>query len=186
MKGEKHRLREAAHQAGEKVKEMEGPRSETAMGKILNQSAVPKNLIGVNNQVAEGMYAQAYRFYNTGKYEEACHLFRLLIMLDSTEPKYTMGLAACFHMMKNYRAAVEMYTLCAIVDPQNPVPHYHSSDCFIQMADKASALVALQMALKRTKGKPEYQTMRDRIKMSISSLKKELYGQEGVELDGKE
>ncbi len=186
MKGEKHRLRQAAGQTGGKIKEMEGQRSGSMISKVMNQSVIPKNLVGVNSQVAEGMYAQAYRYYNTGKYDEACHLFRLLVMLDSTEPKYMMGLAACFHMMKNFRAAVETYTLCSVIDPQNPVPHYHASDCFIQMNDKASALVALQMTLKRTKGKPEYQTMRDRVKMSIASLKKELHekGQDGVALDG--
>ena len=124
--------------------------------------------------MVEGIYGQAYRLYNTGKYKEAAQIFRLLIMINSTEPKYAMGLAACFHLMKDYKSATNTYSLIGIIDPQNPIPFYHSSDCFMQMGDQASALVMLEMAIKRAGEKPEFRTLKDRAILTAESLKKEL------------
>jgi len=73
-----------------------------AIDKILIEGESMKDLLGLNEQVVEGIYGQAYRLYNAGKYKEASQLFRLLVVLNGTEAKYSMGLAACFHMMKEY------------------------------------------------------------------------------------
>jgi type III secretion system low calcium response chaperone LcrH/SycD len=85
-----------------------------------------------------------------------------------------MGLAACFHMMKEYKNAVSTYAICGVIDPDNPIPHYHASDCYIHMNDPVSALIALEMAIKRAGDKPEYQMLKDRALLSIESLKKEI------------
>ena len=47
-------------------------------GKILEQGMTPKDAIGLSSGYLENVYAQAYRLYNTGKYAEATHLFRIL------------------------------------------------------------------------------------------------------------
>ncbi len=41
-------------------------------------------------------------------------------------------------------------------------PITHSADCYIQMKDKVSAIIALEMAIKRAHGKPEFKTLEDR------------------------
>jgi type III secretion system low calcium response chaperone LcrH/SycD len=144
-------------------------------GKILKQGSYPKDALGLSDGMVEGIYGQAYRLYNTGKYEDAAQLFKLLILIDSTESKYSMGLAACFHMNKDYSSAIEVYALCGVIDSGSPLPHYHSADCYIQMKDKVSAVIALEMAIKRAVGKPEYKTLEDRAKMMVERLKKELF-----------
>lgn len=142
--------------------------------KILVRGMLPKDAIGFTDSMVEGLYAQAYRLYNTGKYVEASHIFRMLILLNTTESKYILGLAACFHMLKEYKNAIQAYTMCGIMDPENPIPHYHAADCYIHMKDPLSAIVSLEMAIKRAENKPEYNTIKDRSKMSIESLKKEI------------
>jgi type III secretion system low calcium response chaperone LcrH/SycD len=147
---------------------------DTVLKQLLEHGIKPKDVMGLNDALVEGIYGQAFRLYNTGKYKDAIQLFRLLIMLNSSEPKYTMGLAACFHMLKEYENATGAYTLCGTLDPGNPIPYYHVSDCYIKMEDKRSALIALECALKRVGDKPEYATIKDRIIRSIDSLKKEI------------
>jgi len=105
--------------------------------------------------MVEGIYGQAYRLYQTGRYNDASQLFRLLIMINSTDPKFTLGLGACMHMLKDYKAAAGIYALCAVIDPDNPLPHYHASDCFLQMNDKPSALIALELAVKKAAERPD-------------------------------
>ena len=138
------------------------------------QGLTPKDAMGVSNSYLENVYAQAYRLYNTGKYSEAAHMFRLLIMLNAMEPKYILGLAACFHMLKEYYDAIQSYTMCSALDPENPIPHYHSSDCFIQMKDYLSAMICLELAIARAGDKPEYAKMKERAQLSLESLKQQV------------
>ncbi len=141
---------------------------------FLKTGVLPKEALGFNDAKVEAIYGQAYRLYNTGRYPEAIELFRLLIGLDSAEPRYTLGLAACFHMMKEYENAAKIYLVAAMLDPENPVPNFHASDCYIQMKDPASAVLFLEMAMDRAGSKPEYQVLKDRAKLTIESLKREI------------
>ncbi|MBA2369892.1 MAG: SycD/LcrH family type III secretion system chaperone [Candidatus Protochlamydia sp.] len=164
--------KEAAENAFEKNEKFDHAYSEM-MTKMFKEGVPPKDAIGVNNNAVESIYAQAYRLYNTGKYVEATHLFRVLIMLNAMEPKYTLGLAACFHMLKEYKHAIQTYTMCSAFDPTTPLPYYHSSDCFIQMKDYLSGMLCLQMAIDKAGEKPEYAKIKERAILSLESLKQQ-------------
>lgn len=174
MKREQEQVSKAAEKVAEKAAEETSEKLEEAAENVVKKGILPKDAMGMDDQMLEGIYGQAYRLYNTGKYQEASQIFRLLIMVNSMEPKYTMGLAACFHMVKEYKHAVDGYTLCSIIDPDNPIPQYHAADCFINLGDKLSAIIALKMAVKRAGNKQEFTTLVDRANMMIESLKKEM------------
>ncbi len=174
MKGDPQRVKRAAEEVGEELEAQASAKMKGVADELLQKGQVPKDLLGINDAMMEGIYGQAYRLYNTGKYRDACQLFRLLIMLNASEAKYTMGLAACFHMLKEYRSAVETYAICGILDPNDPVPHFHSSDCYIQMGNPMAALISLEMAVKRAGNKPQFATLKDRALLTIQSLKKEI------------
>ncbi|MEC7839973.1 MAG: SycD/LcrH family type III secretion system chaperone [Chlamydiota bacterium] len=176
MKGEQKNVSKATKQVAEKLKDEAAKGYEEAAANIVKKGVLPQEALGMDDQMLEGIYGQAYRLYNTGKYGEAGQIFRLLIMVNSMEPKYSMGLAACFHMLKEYKNAIDTYTLCSIIDPDNPVPQYHISDCYIQMSDQVSAIIALKMAIKRAGTNPDFKTLVDRAKLTIESLKKGLKG----------
>lgn len=152
------------------IPQMESAFNELA-DKFFKKGLTPKDAMGINNNLLEGIYAQAYRLYNTGKYVEATHLFRMLILTNPAETKYLLGLAACFHMLKEYKNAIQTYTMCSILDPQSPLPHYHSSDCFIQMKDYLSAMLSLEMSISKAADRPEYAKMKERAALSLDSLK---------------
>jgi len=141
--------------------------------KMGKEGMSPKEAMGLSGSYLENLYAQAYRLYNTGKYSEATHLFRLLVMFNALEPKYMLGLAACLHMMKEYVSAIQTYTLCSALDPNNPIPHYHSSDCFIQMKEHLSAMLCLELAIESCSDNKDYAKMKERAQMSLESLKQQ-------------
>lgn len=174
MPGDLGQMRQAAASIGASIKEQASAKMEGMVGELLKKGASVKDLFGLGDAMVEGIYGQAYRLYNTGKYRDACQLFRLLIMLDAMEPKYRMGMAACFHMLKEFKNAVDTYAFCGVLDPANPIPHFHASDCYIQMGSALSALVSLEMAVKRAEGKPQFATLRDRALMTIESLRREI------------
>lgn len=174
MKGEQKQVSNAVKNVAQEVKKDAKKDYDEMAANILKKGVLPSEALGMDEQMLEGIYGQAYRLYNTGKYAESGQIFRLLIMINSLEPKYSMGLAACFHMLKEYKNAIDTYNLTSIIDPENPIPQYHISDCYIKLGDKVSAIIALKLAIKRASNKPEYQTLIDRSKMTIESLKNDL------------
>lgn len=140
---------------------------------VLNEKKTVKEAMHLTDEYVENIYAQAYRLYNTGKYEEAMHLFRILIMMNSMEPKYMMGLAASYHMIKDYTNAIQTYVMCSVFDPNNPIPHYHTADCFIQMKDYVSAMVSLELAIDQSGNQARYATIKERSKLSLERLKQQ-------------
>lgn len=195
MDGQQHQIKKAAEEIGKNLSRLaEKPEGlgaglsssdESALASMteefkklgsdyMKDSASAKQAMGLTDALVENIYGQAYRLYNTGKYKDASHLFRLLMMLDPKQSKYTLGLAACFHMLKEFKNAIEIYTICGVMDPETPIPHYHASDCYIQMKDNISALIALEMAINRSGEKPVYKTLKDRAQLTIETLKKEI------------
>lgn len=174
MKNTREGIKKSVEKVGSQVKDQTEIAMKVMSSNFFKRDFLMKDMLGMNDNMLEGIYGQAYRLYNNGKYKDAAHLFRLLIMLNSAEPKYLMGLAACFHMMKEFKSATESYALCAMLDDGNPMPHFHSSDCYLQMKDIGSAIIALSMAIKRTEGKPEWQTLKDRASLTLDALKLEL------------
>src|ERR1700722_6951344 len=98
MKGEKEQINDAVMALGKEVAEENGVKIDKAGSMLFGSGVSPREAMGMSDQAVEGIYGQAYRLYNAGKYKEASQLFRLLLMLNSGESKFALGLAACFHM----------------------------------------------------------------------------------------
>ncbi|MCB1114433.1 MAG: SycD/LcrH family type III secretion system chaperone [Chlamydiia bacterium] len=173
MKQSKQAANKAAEKVGEEVKHSKGEEYLDLANKALKGNLSIKGLAGVSDEKEEAIYGQAYLLYNTGRYKEAAEIFRVLITVNSTEPKYMMGLAACFHMMKEYEAAMSSYTMCTFIDPESPVPHFHLSDCYLQLGDDISAVNSLKSAIKRCENKPEFKTLREKSEITLRGLEKE-------------
>ncbi len=174
MRGEEQQVKKAMDAVSRGISPAFQKEVMNVLQSLFKTGVLPKEALGFNNQKIEVIYSQAYRLYNTGKYVEASHLFRLLLVLDPTEAKYGLGLAACLHLLKEYQNAIQAYTLVGIIDGGSPLPHFHASDCYLQMGDKASAVISLEMAVKRAGEKAEYQVLKDRSLLTIEGLKKEI------------
>lgn len=174
MKGDEKQIKEAAKEITSKMTEREGNIFQQATKDAASGKWIPKNALGITDAMTESLYSQAYRLYNTGKYDDAIELFRILTMCDPTESKFAMGLAACFHLLKDFKSAVGTYMLCSMMEPENPVPHFHASDCYLKMNDKVSALIALEMAVTRAGEDPRYKALVDRATMTMDKIKLEL------------
>lgn len=174
MKHVKQGFRKATEQLGRNLEEKGGATFDKMAQRALKNSGSIKDILGVSDESAESVYGQAYLLYNTGRYRDAAEIFRLLIMLNSTEAKYLMGLAACYHMLKEYQSAASTYNLVSIIDPNNPIPFFHASDCYIQIGDKVTAAVMLEMAIQRANNKNEFATLLERAKITLEAIKKDI------------
>lgn len=185
MKGEEKQVQKAVENIAAGVSPDIINQTTEILTTILKTGTVPTEALGFSRERIDNTYSQAYRLYNTGKYEDASYLFRMLVFLEPTDPKHYLGLAACFHMMKEYAGAVQVYMSCSAIDGESPLPFFHASDCYLQMGDKLSAILMLELAIQRAGKKPEYQILKERSLMTIENLKKEL-AKAGIELSSKE
>lgn len=174
MKHAKQGMKKAMRETGEYMKALGGPDFVEMTESSAKECKAVKDTLGISDETAEGIYGQAYLLYNTGRYKDAGEIFRLLVMMNSTEPKYLIGLAACYHMMKEYQSASSTYNLASIVDPDNPIPFFHASDCYLQLGDKVSAASMLEMAIKRAGEKPQFATLKQRAEITLGTIKKEI------------
>lgn len=143
---------------------------EAIINNLFKNGMMPQDALNISPQQTENLYAQAYQYYNTGKYKEAQAIFSSLMFVNAYEPKYMFGHAACSHMLEKYEIAAKTYMQVGSIDSLNPIPYYHAADCYIKLEDNLSAIIALKLAVKRSEGKPEYELIKDRSLMTIKQL----------------
>lgn len=168
-------------QPKEKVAELNklasGPAKETLktlLFETINKGLLPKHALRLEDDTMEAIYSQAYMLYNQGKYQEASYIFRMLMLLDYMTQKYILGLAACLHRMKEYKDAANMYMLCSTLDASNPLPHYHSADCYLQLGFPEMASFSLGLVIAIAKDQPQYTVIKERARLMKETLDADL------------
>lgn len=169
----KEALRNAATLVGKEAESSTETDYTQLLTSSLKQDASIKKVAAISDEKEEGIYGQAYLMYKTGRYMESAEIFRLLITINPKEPKYMMGLGACFHMMKEYPSAISTYTMATALDIYSPIAHFHLSDCYIQVGDPISAESALKTAIERAGSKPEFKSLREKSELSLEGLKRD-------------
>lgn len=140
-----------------------------------NKGIMPRHALQLGDDTMEAIYSQGYNLYNQGRYKEASYIFRLLMLLDYMTPKYILGLAACLHRMKDYKSAANIYQLCGVIDPKNPLPHYHAADCYIQLGVPILAIFSLNMAIVSAGDQPQYAVVKERATLMKDALHKQVH-----------
>lgn len=106
-----------------------------------------QDTVNISPEVHAALYGMAYHFYRNGKYEESRRFFRFLTLFDALDRRCWMGLAASYHMLKDYSAAIECYSVAAVQNPNDPYAHWHAAECFFSIGKTKEALEALDSAL---------------------------------------
>lgn len=155
-----------------------GKKAETAVKQImevaLKKGIMPKQALQISDDTMEAIYTQAYTLYNQAKYRDSSFIFRLLMLLDFTTPKYVLGLAACAHRMQDYTNAANLYFLCAALDPDNPIPHFHATDCYLALNALATASYSLQLAIEIAGQQPQYESIKERATLMKEAVDKQI------------
>lgn len=118
-----------------------------AVEKLLKENATLKQIRGVSNAELEAVYALAFGYYNTGRFDEALKLFQFLVLFDHLNQKFWLGLGATQQALKDYQNAVASYGYASFLKLDNPKPQYHAAECFLALGDKknaASSICALE------------------------------------------
>jgi type III secretion system low calcium response chaperone LcrH/SycD len=103
------------------------------------------DLMHISPDRMEALYSLAYQNYVTKNYEDALKVFKVLVLYDQSEQKYTMGLAATEQDMGDYVKAANTYSLaCLQTGLKDPEPMYFAAICLLKAGQKEDAVVALK------------------------------------------
>lgn len=130
--------------------------------------------LGITDEVMEEYYGIAYNLYNMGNYKDALAVFRNIAPKDGLNPRYSFGIAACYHQLKDYDNASIFYQITTMLDLVDPIPAYHLYDCVIRLNNPLYASYALEMVMKRSKNDPMYKKLYDAAELHLAAIDEEL------------
>lgn len=145
-----------------------------ALKGLLMEGKTLKESFNIGKDILEFMYSEGSRLYRLHKYEAASKYFHLLYLLDGKDTRYVLGIAACYHMLKNYPLATFWYLVLAVLDLKTPLAFYHLSDCYIQQGEKKAGCYLLKKVIERIGKNPAYAQLKERTTLMIGQLEKEI------------
>lgn len=93
------------------------------------------------------LYSLAYHLYENGKYFDSKQVFRFLSLSDPFDRRYWMGLGASYQMLKDFKEALECYSVAAVQEPNDPYVHLHAADCLFATGDTQKGVKTLESAI---------------------------------------
>ncbi len=141
---------------------------------LFQKGATLGELVGLDSDKLEIMYAYAYNLYSSGQYADSEKIFRALVVYDGSKTKYWVGLAACRENQKAYAEAAELYAMGATMGGlEDPEPMYYSALCRLKADQKENAIAALEFIDIMGKGnKPHDLQIKAKAKAMLETLKR--------------
>ncbi|MEI6531314.1 MAG: tetratricopeptide repeat protein [Chlamydiota bacterium] len=95
------------------------------------------------------LYDRAVSSYREGSSEESLGLFAKLVLMEPLSFDYWMGMASSLHQSKNYIKALSCYAIVALLDAEDPSPHFHAAQIFLQQGNELEFSKAVELAYAR-------------------------------------
>ncbi len=156
------------------------------MIQIFDQGVMPKEALGLSDEMVEYMYSYGYRLYNNGNYEHAKNVFSALAIFAPTESRFSLALAASYHRLKDYPNAIQVYARYGRQEMNNPLPFYYLYDCYYQLGNIGDAEICLMEVINRCAENPLYAKIKERCTLMLENLRdefKQLEAQGLIEID---
>lgn len=116
---------------------------------------------GVAKQDLDALYLIAYNLYSEKKYQEAAQIFETITFYNHFDRRGWIGTAACYQMLGHYDDAIQCYSSASLIDIEDPMPIFHSVECYVALNRYAEALSALEAILTLTKDKSEFASLKN-------------------------
>ena len=172
----KKSLEESIKESSEGFSAEEKAKCEVLMKKMIDEEITPQDAMGLDKTFLEQIYATALTFFQAGKYQKAEGMYRILMTLNPLDERFPMATAACLHKLNKYEEAIQYYGLTSAITPNDPLPFFYSSDCFIKCDAIVEAAVMLKLVLQRVNNQPQYAILKERAERSLESSENEING----------
>jgi type III secretion system low calcium response chaperone LcrH/SycD len=136
----------------------------------LLKSETLQKAFGVSNYEMEEIYKEAYDQYQDDCYLESATHFRWLVLLNPFVSKYWNGLAASLQLLAKHEKALHAYAMVALLEKDNPYPHFRAYECYEKMGNPEEGAKALELAYQRAKSEEKHRELQTEIEQLRSYL----------------
>lgn len=109
----------------------------------------------------EAMYALGHSHYSQERYLDAAKCFGFLVTHNAMEPRFMSAFACALQMLGHYRDAIQYHTLASVMDLEDPLPTFHTAECFVALEMPVEACEALNLVIAQC-DQPQWKELRDR------------------------
>lgn len=105
----------------------------------------------MKEEEVEQFYAYGFAQYGAGNWHEATDVFRVLCTRRPLESKFWFALGATLQEAGSYKEALNSWAMAAMLNANDPYPHFHAAECCLSLNmanDAAKALLETQMRIK--------------------------------------
>lgn len=95
---------------------------------------------------AELFYSYAFAHYQSGHSKEAIEAFHVLCARRPLESRFWFGLGASLQEERKYQDALHAWAMTALLNPDDPYPHFHAAECYLSLNLPQDAEKAFQEA----------------------------------------
>lgn len=95
---------------------------------------------------AELFYSHAFSHYQSGNWAEAADIFRVLCTRRPLDSRFWFGLGATLQEGGSYFDALHAWAMSALLQKDDPYPHFHAAECCFSLGDQNEAVKALREA----------------------------------------
>ena len=90
-------------------------------------------LTGMDSERMNAAYGHARALYHNGNYADACEILKFLCLQNHLEKDYFVYLGASYQKLNKMGMAIKAYTHAAIIDADDPNPHYNMALCYLAL-----------------------------------------------------
>jgi type III secretion system low calcium response chaperone LcrH/SycD len=167
-------IKTAVAETGKDLSPEDRKQCEEMMQEVIENGKTFAEVLGLTDEVLEGFYSVGTLLYNSGKYKKAENIFEVLCRLDVSQTKYWYGRAACAQKLKEYQKAIDYYMSWSFLEPENPIPYFHASDCYMSLDQKREAILFLYNVIRLCGDVVMYQKIKQKAIATQDMLKEQV------------
>lgn len=142
--------------------------SEQAL-ELLSHGTGLGDIMGYGDTEYEAMYALGHNHYSQERYLDAAKCFGFLVAHNTLEPRYLSAYACTLQMLRQYREAIQYHTVASVMNLEDPLPTFHTAECFMALEMHEDARQALKLVLAQC-DQPQWRVLRQRCETLLSLL----------------
>lgn len=94
----------------------------------------------------EALYSLAFANYQSGLWNQAEEIFLALCEKCPLEGRFWFGLGASLQEGGKFQDALKAWAMTALLQKEDPYPHFHAAECYLSIQDSEEAKKALEEA----------------------------------------
>lgn len=126
-------------------------------------------IFGYTDDEYEALYALGHNHYSQQRYLDAAKCFGFLVAHQAINPRFMSAFASCMQMLKQYQEAIQYYSTASVLDLEDPLPTFHTAECFIALEMPEQAREALTLVIAQCES-PRWQELAGRAQALLELL----------------